>query len=170
MLGEPATDATSGLVLRLHLSALGRLPAPGTWSARVSQLRSRTRTPLQVAEALTTSPELASGALDDAGFVDLVYRQAFGRQPSPSELGWWASRLARGAPRGELLLTVANSNTVRWTTGRSVQVAGLYLSLLRRNPTALERTEGEAALWGGTPLADLAWWLVSSPEYAARFG
>jgi hypothetical protein len=67
-------------------------------------------------------------------------------------------------------VTVANTNTVRWTTGRSVQVAGTYLSLMRRNPTAIERSEGEAALWGGAPLAELAWDLVSSAEYADRFG
>jgi beta-lactamase class A len=170
LLGQPATDASSGLVLRLHLALLGRLPSPGTWSGRVTQLRTGTRTPLQVAEALASAPELGGGVLDAGGFVELVYQRAFGRRPSPSELAWWTARLGDGRPRGELLVHAANSNTARWITGRSVQVAGTYLSLLRRNPTPQERSEAEAALWAGEALQDLAWKLVSSPSYATRFG
>lgn len=171
MLVEPAVADTSHLALRLHLVALGRLPSPATWSSAVAQLRARQRTPLQLADAIATSPQLGDGApLDTGAFVDLVHERAFGRPPAAADRAFWVARIDRGAPRGELLLALAQTATVRWATSRTVQAAGAHLALLRRLPTADEQQAWEQALWSGTPYGALIGPLLSSPDYRARFG
>jgi beta-lactamase class A len=170
MLASPAVAATSDVVLRLHLVGLGRLPSPAAWSGRVAQLRTGQRSALEVADAIATSTELSGGQpLGTGAYVDLVHQRAFGRLPAPADRAFWVARLDRGAPRGELLLALAQTATVRWSTSRTVQTASAHLTLLRRLPTADEQTRWEAALWSGEPLGQQLDRLLASPEYRTRF-
>jgi beta-lactamase class A len=170
LLADPAMAASSDVVLRLHLLSSGGLPTPATWSSTVGQLRSRQRSALQVADALATSSAFAGGAaLTSAEFVDLAHQRAFGRLPAPADRAWWIARLDRGVPRGELLLSLAQTATVRWHTGRRVQVASAHLTTLRRLPSTAEHEAWEAALWDGTSLGDLVDRLLVSDEYRRRF-
>lgn len=169
-LGDPALDATSGQVLRLYLGVLGRLPEASTWSGRVAQLRSKERSVAQVADAIAWSSELSGGApLTTAAFVDLAYRRVYGRSPSSADLAYWTGRIDRGHRRGELLVGLISSNTFRWASGRRVQVATSYLTLLRRSPSAEALGSWAARLDEGTPLAELVSQLFSSTTYRMRF-
>jgi hypothetical protein len=137
----------------------------------VAQLRARQRTPLQLADAIATSLRAPDGTtLATVAFVDLVHQQAFGRAPAASDRAFWVARIDRGAPRGELVLSLARTATVRWATSRTVQAAGAHLALLRRLPTADEQQAWEQALWSGTPYGALIGPLLSGAEYRARFG
>jgi len=170
LLGDPSVDSTSGQVLRLYLGVLRRLPEASTWSGRVAQLRDRSRSPVQIADSIAWSSELAGGApLMTAAFVDRAYQRVYGRDPSAADRAWWTSRLDGGRPRGELLLGLIGSSTYRWSTWQQVKIANAHLTLLRRTPTTDESARWEPRLWSGEPLSALASELFSSPGYRTRF-
>lgn len=170
LLADPKVDATSGAVLRLYWGVLGRDPAPAMWSARVADLRARTRSLEQVADSLAWSSELSGGsALTTAAFIDLAYRRAYGRLPSTSERTWWTDRIDAGAARGSLLVGLTSSQHFRWTSGPRVRATGTYLAIVRRLPSEGARRDWEARLWAGQPVSGLAGALFGSAEYRARF-
>jgi len=170
LLGASEVDASSSQVLRLYLGALHRLPEAATWSGRVAQVRSRQRSMSQVADAIAWSSEFAGGPpLTTAAFVDRAYQRVYGRSPSGSDRAWWVARIDGGHPRGELLSGLVASNTFRWTSGRTVQVASAYLTTLRRLPSSDALATWEARLWAGEPLVNLVRALFVSDSYGRRF-
>ncbi|MFP5323025.1 MAG: DUF4214 domain-containing protein [Acidimicrobiia bacterium] len=64
-----------------------------------------------VAQDFASSPEFRAryGALDDGGFVDLVYRNVLRRSPDPGGRAFWLDHLRRGMPRGHLMLHFSDS-------------------------------------------------------------
>lgn len=167
---DPTMDRTSGEVLRLYLTALHALPSPGTWSGRVSQLRAGTITPTVIADGLAASPTFTGGTkLTTDAFVDRAYVQAFGRLPSSSDRAFWTARITARGHRGELLVSLADTDTSRWRTVQRVRVATSYLTLLRQLPTEAVIADWEARFWAGAPVSDLTGALFRSSSYAARF-
>ena len=69
------------------------------------------RTAWAISDALATSPEFAAqyGHLSDAQFVDLVYRNVLDRAPDGAGLAHWTALLARGTPRGEVMVGFSES-------------------------------------------------------------
>lgn len=65
----------------------------------------------RVAERFATSSEFRRryGALTDAGFVDLVYRNVFDRPPDGGGQAYWLDRLAGGLGRGAMMVGFSES-------------------------------------------------------------
>lgn len=64
-----------------------------------------------VASAFTASDEFRSryGGVDDATFVDLLYRNVLGRSPDAAGAVHWRSLLGAGLPRGDLVVHFSES-------------------------------------------------------------
>ncbi|MGF1596779.1 MAG: DUF4214 domain-containing protein [Acidimicrobiales bacterium] len=97
----------AGPVARLYLAYFGR---PGEadgiryWIGTGLPLRA-------VSDAFAASAEFQQryGTVDDAGFVDLVYRNVLGRDPDPEGGSFWRGELARGVARGSVMLAFSES-------------------------------------------------------------
>jgi hypothetical protein len=97
-------------VYRLYRAAFSRepdLPGIGWHMATIeggAQL-------VDVAGGFIASPEFAStyGAVDDAQFVTLLYRNVLGREPEAEGLAYHLNNLAGGQPRNELLCNFSES-------------------------------------------------------------
>lgn len=72
-----------------------------------------------VADHFATSPEFASryGSLDDAAFVDLVYRNVLGREADGGGRAYWTEQLRRGRTRGSVMLGFSDSVEFKLRTG-----------------------------------------------------
>ena len=107
-----ATDPASwsGAVYRLYLATLGREPDAGgfvSWSARLAAGADVTA----VTSGFVASPEFQAryGALDDSGFVTLLYRNVLGRDPDSAGLQSWADSLAAGTSRAAVVRGFSDS-------------------------------------------------------------
>ena len=99
--GWLALDGLSapGSALRLYQVALGREPDPielGLWTGA---LDAGTTTLREAARGFVASPEFQArhADADDAGFVTMLYRNAFGRSPDAEGLAFWTGALGAGA-------------------------------------------------------------------------
>ncbi len=119
-----------------------------------------------------SSAEFAAtyGALDNSGFVTLVYRNVLGRDPDPAGLAFWVGHLGSGiVTRGQLMLAFSESPEFRIRMANREFVTMAYVGLLRRTPDP-----GGFAYWlafaeAGNPRAVLIGAFIGSPEYRNRF-
>jgi len=72
-----------------------------------------------ISEAFAHSAEFQKryGSLDDAGFVELVYRNVLGRRPDANGRRYWAGLLRRGTPRGVVMTGFSESDEFVKRTG-----------------------------------------------------
>src|SRR5690606_23838105 len=101
----------------------------------------------QIAAFFASSREFLTryGRLSDAAFVDRMYTNVLGRPPDAPGRAYWIDQLRRGMSRGKVVLLFAFSGEYRRQQTAAVDVVNLYLGLLRRAPTSVERTAGLAA-------------------------
>jgi len=107
--GSP--DRLDGSVYRLYRAFFLREPDADGLLHWLVQARYH-RYPLgAVAEDFARSAEFRGryGALDDGGYVDLVYRNVLGREPDPGGRAYWLDQLRRGMPRGHVMLHFSDS-------------------------------------------------------------
>jgi hypothetical protein len=166
MLGSPEWATIVAPLSRLYLAALGRLPEHDGLLYWAGVLRSGF--PVEaIAGLIATSPEFRDrfGAVDDRGFVGVVYRNVLHRDPDPAGEAYWLARLAEGRTRAWLVLAFAESAEHSDATTGALPVAVAYAGLLRRSadPAGL-------AWWSTQPVGALVAGIVASPEYRARFG
>jgi glucose/arabinose dehydrogenase len=101
-----------GSALRLYEAALGREPDPiglGFWTGALEAGRI---TLAEAARSFVASAEFQAryGAPDNAGFVDLLYRNALGRAADADGLAYWTAALDTGAiSRAEAVLGFSES-------------------------------------------------------------
>ncbi|MCR9127135.1 MAG: DUF4214 domain-containing protein [Rhodobacteraceae bacterium] len=176
----------SGQVYRLYLATLNReadVTGHRDWS---TLLFTGERSLPQIAEGFVGSVEFQStyGALDDAGFVALMYRNVLGRAPDADGLQGWLGALAAGADRADVVLGFSESPEFGQATQPRAEsfalthtaqlwsddVFRLYQATLAREPDP-----GGFALWvaqlgQGTPYADVVAGFVGSPEFQATYG
>jgi uncharacterized protein YkwD len=137
-------------VFRLYQATLGRAPdAAGflDWLGRLGD-----GAPFLTAVAgFTGSREFANtyGALDDAGFVTLLYQNVLDRAPDAAGLAAWTDRLATGTTRAEVVQGFAQSREF------SAATAGAAAAFVRAlgPDDELRGGTGSNLLWGGA-LAD----------------
>lgn len=171
LIGSSEAQLTVGPVARLYKAYFRRIPdAEGL---RYWVWRLRTGTSLgQVSAGFAESAEFRStyGALDDAGFVDLVYRNVLGRPADAAGAAYWRSQLAAGRlDRGGVMVNFSESAENRGATLGWVAVVHVYAGLLRKAPDQATLDSWVPRLHRGTPLVDLVRAVLDSPEYAARF-
>jgi hypothetical protein len=157
-------------VVRLYEAYFGRGPDTGGLAFWVGLIRSGTPT-ANVSDAFAGSPEFLAryGALNNAEFVDRVYRNVLERAPDAAGAAFWTGVLDAGqANRGQVMLGFSDSKEYVRTLRSVVRVAAAYYGMLRRVPTGAEYDSGVALLDGGSPLRSLLGQLLSSPAYADR--
>ena len=91
-------SAVYGQVYRLYGATLGRIPDSGGFQGWVNGLTRETNTLSldTAAGGFTGSPEFSNtyGTLDDAAFVNLLYRNVLNRDADEGGLNFWLNRLA----------------------------------------------------------------------------
>lgn len=119
----------------------------------------------RVGSELVASAEFTAryGTLDNAGFVDRIYRNALGRIGDQSGIAYWVGRLGAGLTRGQLLTTFANSGESRARGGSFSRVVTTWYGMLRHVPSG-----ADVAQWASRPDSALINALLASDRYAAR--
>ena len=121
-------------VYRLYQATLGRAPDTGGHSGWTQQLAEGRNTLDGVAAGFVGSQEFQNtyGALDNAGFVTLLYNNVLGRAPDANGLAGWTAQLDGGSSRQSVVLGFSESAEFQNNT----------------NAAALSFTEGQSpALW-----------------------
>ncbi len=109
----PVSQASPGVrdsIVRLYLATLDRAPDAAGRDYWVGQYLDAV--PLSsIAEHFMSSPEWAAryGDVDDARFIELLYRNVFDRVPDDEGYRYWQARLHEGYPRTTLLLGFSES-------------------------------------------------------------
>jgi hypothetical protein len=145
----PESEATAVQAARLYFAAFQRSADPGGLTFWTNSVIANG--PTTVAQAFATSGEFLQryGSLDNAGFIDRMYRNVLGRPADAVGTAFWVGQM--GAPsnltRGQVLLQFANSPEYRTLIDPSVSVSRLYISMLVREPD-----DAGLAFWAGTRL------------------
>lgn len=158
-------QANAGSVTRLYRAAFLRTPETGGLAFWIAA-RWKGRPLTTIATSFATSSEFVNryGALDAGGYVDLVYRNIFGRDPDTGGRSYWVGRLGGHASRGEVLSLLADSAEYRRTTATDTRIVSTWFGLLRHAPSAAEITSVHPL--AQTALIDR---LRGSYAYATRF-
>lgn len=165
LLAAPAWRDLAPPVARLYLATFLRNPETAGFAYWVGPGRAG-RSLTDIAQFFAGSPEFLNryGALDDAGFVERIYANVFGRTPDANGRAYWVGRLAGGLPRGVLLAQLSDSGEYRTRTAATVGPLTTWFGLLRVVPTATQITNA-----AGLSTAALVDQLRSGVAYAARF-
>ena len=157
-------------VVRLYLGGIGRLPdEPGL---RYWLDTAEAGVPAgTIAHSFTSGEEFQQryGDLDDAGFVDALYRSIFGRPADPAGHAYWTGELASGRMvRGWVLLGLTSSPEFVWTTHAASVVTMAYVGMLRRSPDPTGFDYWVWMLHTGHSIGEFAAGVLESPEYRSR--
>lgn len=173
---EAKAEATDGPAFRLYSAYFARDPEfDGLvfWSTKL-----RTGTSLRNMSAFfADSSEFRNtyGSVDDAGFVNLVYRNVLGRRPDAAGLRFWVNQLSSGrATRAGVMVGFSESGEHKNRLAYRVATTVAYVHMLQRMPTAGE--QDTAALFArqheGAPASTwfrtLHWVITDSAAYVAR--
>ena len=109
-------------VFRLYQATLDRAPditGFGNWSGRLADGMALET----VASSFVGSPEFQAtyGALDNPGFVALLYQNVLGRAPDATGLANWSERLGDGMSRAEVVLGFSQSPEFRQATAEDLK-------------------------------------------------
>lgn len=164
-------DSTTQPVVRAYLAFFKRAPDPVGYAGWVSQLQ-RGAAVTTMLDTFAGSPEfnLTYGQISDADFITLIYKNVLGRAPDPQGQQGWTAYLAAGMTRGQVMGNFSESPEFKMITANKVDVARVYLTMLRRPPDPTGWTGWSNSLAGGMSLTALINAIRGSGEYAARFG
>jgi hypothetical protein len=124
-----AGDNNDGEVFRLYQTVFGRSPdaaGAAAWSAALSNGATIT----QVAQAFVDSPEFQQlyGSLPLSDFIAALYRNALGRDPSPTESQGWVDALNAGASEASVVVGFSDSIESRGHTADATHANWVFLS------------------------------------------
>ena len=133
-------------VVRLYFAAFGRSPDAAGLAYWVAAVHAGATLP-QIAAVFAAAPEFRAlhGAVNDAVFLDILYQQAFQRQPDPAGKAYFIDRLAHGASRGEVIVAFATSAELNAGLGATIKVIEQYLAVQQGLPDAAELAAGLAS-------------------------
>ena len=77
---------------------------------------------------------LRYGTLDNAAFVDRIYRNVFDAPPDSANRAYWIAQLDSGVSRGQVMLAFSESSAFRTASSNEVFVTMAYAEALRREP------------------------------------
>jgi hypothetical protein len=178
------TGSLAFATARLYLAALGRAPDPLGLADNVSLLGSHLSYS-QLAESFAASPEFQARypAVDNAGFVNLMYQNTLGRAPDTQGFTFWTNILDQGlGTRGAVLQGFAKSaefiaraqtllpDGVYLPDTDASAVARVYQATLGRHPDEAGLSYWRANVEAGFSLRELVPLFLSSPESQARYG
>ena len=179
-------EAEALSVYRLYQATLGRAPDPTGFDGWTERLVTGERSLLSASEGFVASREFQAsyGALDDAAFVELLYRNVLGRGADATGLAGWTARLEDGMSRAEVVAGFSQSaEFVRTTSaaahafldaasqaGWSDDVYRLYQATLGRAPDAAGFEGWTERLSEGRSLLSASEGFVASREFQASYG
>ena len=116
--GQCTADPTASIT-RLYLAYFQRQPDQSGLAFWVDRCDRAVSSLVDISDAFAASAEFTAryGALDNAAFVALVYRNVLARAPDPGGLQSWLDFIARGARRGEVMLGFSESPEFLAKTG-----------------------------------------------------
>lgn len=111
---------------RLFLAYFNREPTGSEFRFWVGQYRSGLTDLQGMASELVSSEEFRTryGALEDARYVDLVYRNVLRRDPTDSDREFWEANLTSGYNRGLMMLAFSESEEFVRRSGTTPPMAG----------------------------------------------
>lgn len=180
-----STVSAAPQAMRLYLAALGRAPDVFGLSHWTAQLETGGASLVGIASLFVGSTEFQTRfpALDNAGFVTLLYGNVLGRAPDAQGMGHWKGLLDTGArSHAEVLVGFSESQEFTGSTaGRlsgglwaadpeALVVLRMYETVLDRRPDANGLGHWTIKLDGGMPHQDLANGFIGSSEFQARYG
>jgi Domain of unknown function (DUF4214) len=138
---------------------------------------------LELAQAFVDCAEFQARypAVDDAGYVTLLYRNTLGRDPDAPGLAFWTDAMAHGLSRATMLTNFSEcvehylQTADLWRGGMfdyneaGAQVARLYESALGRDPELAGWQGWTALLEAGMPLTTLAAQFPACLEFQLRY-
>ena len=140
-----------GDVYRLYQATLGREPDLSGFQGWLAALSDGTPF-LTAVTGFVQSREFQNtyGALDDAGFVSLLYQNVLGRDPDEAGLAGWVAEIESGASRAEVVRGFAQSAEFIRDTAPALR------DWIRAQGVddILDGGSGMNGLWGG-PMADV---------------
>ncbi|MCP3990501.1 MAG: DUF4214 domain-containing protein [Actinomycetia bacterium] len=152
----PVRRHQAGTVLRAYLVALGRRPDLAEIRAGIGLVASGYDAEAMVAELLA-GPRFAErhGSLSDEAYLELIYVNARGRQPSTRVRAYWLKQLAGGRDRASMAAYFVGSYTLKSQTWHSLEVIQAYRAALDRLPTDSELDEWVSHLNRGGEIVDI---------------
>jgi hypothetical protein len=167
-------DATVNVdpVVRLYSAYLTRIPDASGLNFWLGRRRAGwTLARISSNFAASSEFERRYGSLTNRQFVEQIYLNVLGRTGDPGGITFWTGQLDRGVrSRGQVMLNFSDSNEYKGKQADNVDAAVVYIHLLGRAPTTVERDAFTAALDGGTPLAQLVRQEIARSSFAARAG
>ncbi|MCR8550914.1 DUF4214 domain-containing protein [Salipiger sp. P9] len=183
---EDVADSAGAKVYRVYRATLDRDPDSAgfaNWSARIEDGQ-----PLQqVTQGFVNSVEFQNtyGALDNAGFVTLLYSNVLDRDPDAAGLANWVARLDGGMSRAQVVTGFSESTEFRNNTAANASayvmassgvseklddVFRLYLATLDRAPDLGGLENWAERLASGTAYLTVANGFVASAEFRNSYG
>ena len=144
-------------VIRLYHAALDRMPDYAGLRNWSDALHAGSLTLIGAADQFAASPEFSSkyGALDNAAYVEQLYRNVLHREADSAGLSDWVSQLDSGASRGAVLVGFSESGEFKADTAGPVEIERLYGLLEQRMPTDAEMRTWSAFLAGDSQIETL---------------
>jgi ELWxxDGT repeat protein len=167
---SPEFQAMGAPMVRLYFAYFLRIPDYGGLTYWTNRFRAGESLE-GISDLFAGSPEFGGryGSLDNAGFVDRVYRNVLGRAPDSGGLAYWKGRLDAGMTRGQMMVAFSESPEYRSLITHEVYVTMLYVGMLRRAPDAGGFSSWVSYLDAGNPGPALIQLFLDSAEYRARF-
>jgi hypothetical protein len=179
-----STSDTAAQVYRLYEATLNRAPDTGGLAYWARSLDAG-MTLLTAANGFVSSAEFQGtyGALDNAGFVTLLYNNVLHRAPDAGGLAYWTSLLNAGQEtRAQIVIGFSESNEDifnlsapvqqgLWVQdGAAAEVARLYDTTLGRLPDSGGLAYWTSVLEHGSSLDQIAQGFIGSAEFQGTYG
>jgi hypothetical protein len=168
--GSPEFQAGVPSIVRLYLGFFNRIPDSAGLKGWVEAVRAGTSV-ATVASSFARSQEfsLTYGALTDAQFVTLVYRNVLGRAPDTAGFNGWIARLNSGASRGDVMVGFTESVEFQLQTAPNVFVIMMYEGMLRRAAEPAGYQYWVDYINSGQDALEITRGFLYSQEYRSRF-
>jgi alpha-tubulin suppressor-like RCC1 family protein len=136
--------------IRLCYAALVRQPDFDDLRSWSNALHGGVLTLNGAADQFASSPEfiLHYGSLDNAQYVQQLYRSVLGREADAAELAAWEGQLNAGASRGAVLAGLSESDEFKDNVADQIEILRLHYLLLHRMPTPVELQNWQDFLLG----------------------
>ena len=121
-------EGHSDSVARLYNAAFLRQPEQSGFDYWMATYTSGSMSLTEIAGFFSGSPELVAlyGDLDDAAYVDRIYRNVLDRGPDAEGLEFWLGEMASGMDRGTVLLRFSESPENVAKTGTLEPTSGFF--------------------------------------------
>ncbi|WP_426571164.1 DUF4214 domain-containing protein [Aquihabitans sp. McL0605] len=168
------TDATVNVdpTVRLYSAYLVRVPDANGLNYWLGKKRSGWSL-TKISSSFAASSEFTNryGPLSNKAFVDKIYENVLGRPGEASGVAYWTAQLdQKKKNRGQVMTNFSESSEYKRKQVGNTDAAVIYIHLLGRTPTLVQRNAFAAALALPTSLATLVRDQIHQPSFATRAG